>query len=1318
MATALPLEQLVSVNGLTNNKISDIHRGADGFMWFGTVAGLCRYDGYMHKLYYINETGVAPDGENDIDRITEDFKGNLWVSSHSSYYIYNPISDRIEHTADSVMRGYGIEGTPRVVRSDREKGMWVYTEEPEGIYHIERGRGKARRVKMPAGYDGAGGSVTDFADTPYGLAAVTKRGRILMINQSACQVIEAIDNISGQLPAKQDMVFSLTYDRDGLLWVYNTERLWVRDLRSGEWISDALPSGGRGMVVKVVAQDHLGRVWIGRDHHGLELVSKGPGRITFEEVLGSSDAPECSSVTAVCDDGGGTLWVGTYKRGVFYHNDAMRKFSLAKGYDVNCLAPRGDGKVWVGTDGQGVGVFDPISGATSYIPDPAEAEGPAAVTSLLETDDGTLYVGSFSRGLKRLRGGRYERVVTGSPLDSTYTWALAGGEGGDIWVATLESGLFRYSPSRGVVAEYSSSTAGLPSDCVQALAMGADGTLYIGTAYGVGVLKKGAGRVEMLAGVSPGTVHDLTVDSRGLLWVASPRGLKVCDLQRGRVRDVEFSQPRGASYVIGIQEDKGGAIWVAEGGMLISLQVRYDPSTGDLATESRSYDRRDGLQDSDFNQRSFALLPSGEMLVGGLYGINRFVPSKIRLNSVAPRVMFTSLRLEGGEVTPGEKVDGVVVIDGALNRVRKAELGPRVREFTVSFATDNYVLPDKTVYMYMLEGFNDKWMATEPGSNHVTYTNLSPGEYRLLVKAVNNDGFESDEAAVLGIIMDPPSYLSPWAKMAYVVMLLAGVYVIYLFVRRRERKRFNEKRRLDAVKKDEELNQMKFRFITNVSHDLRTPLTLIISPLDAMLKEGGDDKRMKRLSLMRRNAGQLLEMVNQLLDFRKSEVSGLTFKPSDGELVSFLENVCSSFGGFSSGRKIAFAFTPEVKRLYMRFDEDKMYKVMMNLVGNAYKFTPDDGSVSVGLRLRDENHVAISVADTGIGVSDDDKGRIFERFYQAHAADVPSATGYGIGLSLVNEYVTLHGGAVEVRDNAPRGTVFEVVIPIVPCNKRPAEAHADAALSDGQSAEAARAADGVAKPTALVVDDNADMLEFIKDGIGGDFHVVAVGGGEEALRLLASLKPSIVVTDLMMPGIDGAELCRRIKADKELESIPIVVLTAKGDDEAKVEMLTLGVDDYITKPFNVELLVLRMKRLVSLTSGGKRSRLINPEPESIPITPLDEKMVQKAIKYVVSNIKRPELSVEELSGHLGMSRVHLYKKLKGTTGKTPIEFIRLIRLKRAAQLLRESQLNVSEVAYQVGFNSPRNFSKYFKDEFGMLPSVYQETKERATIHPL
>lgn len=422
----------------------------------------------------------------------------------------------------------------------------------------------------------------------------------------------------------------------------------------------------------------------------------------------------------------------------------------------------------------------------------------------------------------------------------------------------------------------------------------------------------------------------------------------------------------------------------------------------------------------------------------------------------------------------------------------------------------------------------------------------------------------------------------------------------------------------------------------------------------------------------------------------------------------------------SEKKHVHLTFFSAVEWLNMSFDEDKVGKIVMNLLSNAFKFTPNGGRVDVSLEVLkgSPETLEIKVSDTGIGVKDEDKERIFERFYQAeHEGEDNHSTGSGIGLSLVRDFVTLHGGAVRVFDNVGSGSVFVVDIPIkhsvvnvaTPLSEEAAEEDAVALeVIGGTNREKEESAGEKKKPLVLIVDDNEDFVAFMKDSLSLYFSIQVAANGQEAWNVIPELKPDLIVSDLMMPVMDGNELCRRVKTDKHTENIPFVLLTAKQSVENKVEGLTIGADDYVTKPFNMEVLILRMRKLIDLSGKNRLRTKIDPEPSEIAITSLDEKLVENAIKYVEANIARSDLSVEELSHELGMSRVHLYKKLLQITGKTPIEFIRVIRLKRAAQMLRESQQNVSEIAYQLGFNNPKYFSKYFKDEFGVLPSVYQE----------
>lgn len=1324
-AEGLHLNHLNTINHLSNNKISSIFRDSDGFLWIGTSSGLYRYDGYTFKNYEPQSPEDKDCFDNSIEGIQEDAKGRLWIFSGSKYSVYDPSSDLLTTDIAEFLNPSGVNGTPSLLHIDSTKSMWLYIQ-GQGLYRISPDFANADVVNDDS-FKTA--QLTDIESTPDGIVTLDNNGVLKIIDPVELKVVRSDSFIANELGNENTYVFTFVYDRDRLGWIFCNEKLWLYDITNGKWLNDMLPPMDHRRFVKILEQDRAGHLWIGRDHQGLEQIIKTPDGIRFQKVTSEPSREDINTVTSIYEDNSGITWIGTYKKGLYYNHQSTRKFTLYPFNDVNCILPSTDSRhVWVGTDAGDLIRWNPATDQCTTIKVGNGQLQEAAVTSLLELPDGTLYIGSFNRGLKRYRNGKIETIATDSALDNSYCWALANGDGDKIIVGTLGSGVFVFDTSTLKATAYTTKNSGLCSDYVVSIEKDNKDTYYIGTSLGVTVFNTSTGKfasIEPLDGVN---ICDMTIDSRGLLWIATARGLKVYDPQRDKLVTLTLDRRNSNStLILGLHEDKNGNIWVAEGGNLINVSVKFDDKNGDFNYTSHRYDASDGLPESDFNQRSFAMLPSGEMLVGGLYGINSYFPDKIPHNRTLPNVMFSDIYAGTNEVNIGEKIKGHILLESSPNHGGRLELWPEHSSFTVYFATDSYVHPEKTTFYYMLEGLDKEWLATPPGSNHAGFTNLAPGNYRLLVKAVNSDGYESAKTAEMTIVVHPPFWLTGWAKAIYIVLGMLGIYLIYRVIRQRELRRFNEKRKQDALLKQEEINQLKFKFYTNVSHELRTPLTLIVSPLENMIKETTDETQRRRLNLMRNNAMRLLHLVNQLLDFRKNEVAGLTLHLSEGEMVGFVRNVCHAFAGMSERKNIRLKFNSDRQELNMMFDEDKLNKAIINLLANAFKFTPEGGTVTVSLTSK-SSALTISVADTGIGISDEDKGHIFERFFQADKAPADgSMTGNGIGLSMVSEYVKLHDGSISVSDNPGGGSIFTIELPILKpqttTKTTPAitetlsspdeisdiepideEAPAETQLPDTDNTE---------KPTVLIVDDSHDMIDFLRDSLSAEFHVITSNDGESALKLLSSIRPAIILTDLMMPGIDGIELCRRVKADPSLNSIPVIILTAKHDMDTKFEGLNIGADDYITKPFNIDLLLIKMKKLVDLTRKNGQS-LINPEPDTIKITPLDEKMVEKAIKYVVTNIKRPDLSVEELSAHLGMSRVHLYKKLKATTGKTPIEFIRLIRLKRGAQMLRESQLNVSEIAFQLGYNNPKYFSKYFKEEFGVLPSVYQNQESKAT----
>ena len=1311
-----------AIPGAYNHLMTALHRHSDGLIWIGTSTGLCRYDGYSIRPAYTIQADSATIIDEYILKITEDADGRLWLKTQSGYAVYDPASHRVWDDISAVTGTEGISGKVLEVADSPDGSLWIASD--NGLYNLPKAGGKARKAE---GYPTADINITSIVAKEGLAVCADESGTITVIDANSMKptLHTSAPGLSGP---RRD--YQLTVDSRNRYWLYCTFTVELYDADSKRWISQQIADRDCLGNIRMIYEDHDGSLWMARDHQGIARIQTDSDGIRIIQADIPGDITHRNTVTCFMEGPAGSRWLGTYKLGLLAHHDNVRKFGLETLPDVNCMLPTRDSRVWVGTDSEGLWVWNTDIGERKHIDDSTGSISPAAITSLAETRDGTLYIGAFADGLRRLKGGKIERLTTGTQLDRSFIWALTKDRNGKIWVSTLGAGVYLFDPDNESATSIGNADNGLQSQYVVTATASKDGRIYFGNSYGIAYYNPKDGLIHNLKDLDPNLDTDgwrltqLIEDSRGLLWAATSNGLMAIDREHARITKIRTGDNSFHNYVAGIIEDNGGSLWVTEGRELINLRVNYNEKTGDIDVSTRTYDTDDGLMDCDFNQRSLAKLADGEILIGGLYGVNRFLPNDISLNKTHPKVIFTDLYVDGRLQHPQAGVEGLPA-KGALTDGGLIELSPDTREFTIYFTTDNYALPEKTTYLYRLEGYSDEWRSIGPGQHSVTFSNLRPGKYRLMVKGINSDGYESDSPAQLNVRIKPPFWATGWAIAVYALLAALAIWGIVRLITKFERRRYERKIEEENRNKQEEINQLKFKFFTNVSHDLRTPLTLIVSPLEEMIKETSDPRQTQRLSLMKINATKLLTLVNQLLDFRKNEVAGLQLNASEGDAVAFSRNVCNSFSSLTERKNIALSFFSDHDSIHMLFDYDKLEKIFMNLLGNAVKFTPSGGRIDVSLeQVGSENPMLrIKVADTGIGIKDKDKEHIFERFYQVDDnGESHPHMGSGIGLSMVSEYVRLHDGSIRVTDNVDTGSVFIIDIPIrhgsqekagkeediIPASApRPEEARPRASSGDLPAAPQSR-------PLALVVDDNPDMTDMLRFELDNDFEVVTAADGNEALAIMEERLPDVILTDLMMPGMDGIELCRRLKSDKRTVAIPLIIITAKHDLGVKIEGLTLGADDYITKPFNLDVLRLRMKRLIELTAKGATRTLVEPEPEAIKITPLDEKFIEKAMKYVSDNLDSSQLSVEDLSDHLGMSRVRLYKKIKQITGKTPIEFIRIIRLKRAAQLLRESQLNVSEVAYQTGFNNPKVFSKYFKEEFGILPSLYQEKEGSET----
>ena len=1324
VAQSYQFKHLEVSDGLSNNSVNTICKDRDGFMWFGTTTGLNRYDGYTFKIYQHaeNDPGSLPD--NYITDIVEMPDGRFWVNTGRGYVLFDKEQDCFITDVTGFMKNLESGGVPEQVFVDRE-GNTCLSVAGEGCYRYKEGGKRLFFSYVEHSLPEHG--VTQIAECSDGLLLIYNTGLLVCLDRATLAIKWKSDEIKKYIPAGKTIEFSLFVDRDNCIWAYSLMGIWAYDCGTKSWRTDltAIWSSRPDVIIHAVAQDIEGRIWVGKDYDGIDVLEKETGKVT--SLVAHDDNGRSLPHNTIYDlyaDRDGVMWVGTYKKGVSYYSESIFKFNMYEWGDITCIEQADENRLWLGTNDHGILLWNRSTGKAEPFWRDAEGQLPNPVVSMLKSKDGKLWVGTFNGGLYCMDGSRvrsYKEGV-GNTLASNNVWALVEDDKGRIWIASLGGGLQCLEPVSGTFETYTSSNLALLENNVTSLCWVDNNTLFFGTAnQGVGMMDMRTREIKKIQGqsgnvkLSNDAVNHVYKDSRGLVWIATREGLNVYDTRRHMFLDLFPVAEAKGNFIAAITEDQERNMWVSTSRKVIRVTVASD-GKGSYLFDSRAYNSEDGLQNCDFNQRSIKTLHNGIIAIGGLYGVNVFAPDHIRYNKMLPNVMFTGLSLFDEAVKVGQSYGGRVLIKKELNDVENVEFDYKQNIFSVSFASDNYNLPEKTQYMYKLEGFNNDWLTLPVGVHNVTFTNLAPGKYVLRVKAINSDGYVGIKEATLGIVVNPPFWMSWWAYLLYAVGLVIVLFLARYRMLKREREKFHLQQIENEVAKNEEINNMKFRFFTNVSHELRTPLTLIISPLEGMLKETTDELQSTRLQLMYRNAQRLLHLVNQLLDFRKGEMSTHQLSLSEGDIISYVHSVCNSFLLMADKKHIQFSFFSGIDTFSMAFDADKVGKIVMNLLSNAFKFTPEGGRVTVMIE-----HVAgtpdileIKIADTGIGISDVDKEHIFERFYQAGHKGVEETTGNGIGLSLVRDFVTLHEGEVKVFDNIGMGSVFVIQFPVKHVETQvqlPEETGMPAGDEEDKEMkeEAREEMERKNFPLLLIVDDNEDFRIFMRYSLELQYRVKLAVNGKEAWEMMQEELPDLVISDVMMPQMDGNELCRLIKQDKRTAHIPVILLTARQNTEAKLEGLQTGADDYVTKPFNMTILVLRIRKLIELSRYHRVTQgMIDPAPSEIVITSLDEKLIEKAIKYVEDNMSRTELSVEELSRELGMSRVHLYKKLLQITGKTPIEFIRVIRLKRAAQLLRESQLHVSEVAFEVGFNNPKYFSRYFKDEFGVLPSVYQE----------
>lgn len=791
--------------------------------------------------------------------------------------------------------------------------------------------------------------------------------------------------------------------------------------------------------------------------------------------------------------------------------------------------------------------------------------------------------------------------------------------------------------------------------------------------------------------------------------MATPSGLSAYDPRNETCYAVPVEGLRQYINVEAIAEDHQGQIWITTGDGVKRIVVKRE--AGKLHFFVKAYGAYDGFRQRLFYKRAMLSLKDGRVLAGGIDGVNIITPSELPRMPYG-KVVFSDIMVNGRIVGANDSLNGRVLLSQDINACRSVVLRHDEGNLTILLASNLPAISHKPHFLYRLKGLNVQWALTLDDQCELKFNNLRPGHYTLEVRLTDDNGNPLPSVNQLYITVEPPFYLSIWAWIVY-LLLAAGImaYAItsYRIKQRRKLVRMEQRRQREMV-------EMKMVFLTNISHELRTPLSLIIAPLPELLRRERDSDIAGKLRLIQRNAHQMLRMVNEILDLRRLNKGKNKLCLQHADIVACVRGICKQFTGLTN-KDVTLTLLSEAETIFMDFDVDKVEKIATNLLSNAFKFVPDKHRrIDVSLSTQDDSLI-MRVSDNGPGVSDEDKQHLFERFYQGKHSQ---HGGTGIGLNIVAAYANMHNGKVSVMDNQLGGATFSVSLPL-----RHAEisgkAFAEAQTSDTELAvkpagdidvnetkNKHKTADNKQRYLILIVDDNPDFIRFLRGELQDDFRVMTAKDSKEALSVILSERPVLILTDVMMPVMDGNEFCRRVKGNAATADIPVIMLSARLPEENEVQGRDCGADDYIRKPFDLNQLRQRIAKL--LNQNAKHEGKITPRINVGPIVSVDEQFVAKATAYVESRLNDTTLSVESMSQALGMSRVNLYRKLVTLTGKTPSEFIRLVRLRYAEKLIMKSQLTVAEIAYRVGFASPRYFAKCYKELFGYLPSQYKQEK--------
>ncbi len=1304
--------------GLSQSTVYSISQDKTGFMWFATSDGLNRFDGYSFRIFRHQENDSTSIASNITRFIYRDKSQKLWIATEAGLSMYDEEKDRFENYYFAKKRGNSPVNT---IIDMGNHNLLVGTK--MGLRILDK---KNKKLTV----EGLTTAMRDieancmlkwddkiFIGTKQGLFVYHIQQRTF---EPYCQELQQV-KIQSILKQTNSRLWIGT-EGNGL-YLLNPRNMHLRNYRHEKTNEASISSD----FIRSLALDAQNRLWVGTFtelniyHESTDSFLKYNHNPLDEKSLSHN------SIRSIYQDYQGGMWLGTYYGGVNYYHPLRNNFQIIRRIPfanslsnniISCIKEDHEGYIWIGTNDGGLNKYNPKKQHFTHFTKTSEKQ------RLLSNDvkavhidkkNDQVFVGTHAGGITIInQKNNTARHLTAenSKLNDNNVYAFLPHNDNHLWVGTLD-GLQLFNIEKGTFEKISQPLA---HQVILFLHRDKKERIWVGTEKGIRLFEAIGNRLVKLntdwlqKEITESYINSIHESDNGTYWIATREGLY--GVHETKNKHYHYNTENGLpnNVIHAILEDNYGRLWISSNKGLSCINI---------STETiKNFSVIDRLQSNEFNNYASLKSKSGNMYFGGTKGITQFKPELLMDNPHMPAPIIKRIRLSNKRLMPDDKTG---ILSKAIHCTDSITLKANQSTFTLNYVVSNYISGQHNLFAYRLKGYEKDWYETEQGQ--VSYANLPHGHYVFQLKAANNDGRWNEYPTELHITILPVWYKTTWAIISFfLATVLLLVFVVRYFLIKKTMRQEIEMERVKQ-EKNEEISQMKMRFFINLSHELRTPLTLIMAPLQDVIQRTTDKWTRGQLEHAYRNSMRLLRIVNQLLDYRKAELGVFELKVAPTDLHQVVKNQFLSYEKLARKKQIHYTFSSEIEDKSYYTDENYIEIMVNNLISNAFKYTPEGQKIEVQLTA-DAEHIQISVSDSGIGIAKSQQDQIFERFYQVD--NEQAASGSGIGLSLVKRLVELHHAQIELISEEDKGSKFIITLPVddsVYSEKEKTQQAENTSgvmtttseidenflyLNDEALHTAQPAASNVKKGHVLVVEDNDEIRNYLKDGLAMHFDISVASHGEEALEIIKQEKIDLVLTDIMMPVMDGIKLSKAIKQNIRTCHIPVIALSAKSDIKDQLDALQVGVDDYIPKPFSLSVLNMKVQNLMRTRHRifEHYSKSLEIEPHKISFNAMDEELLNKAKKIVTKNIDNIEFSADDFAQEMGMSRSNLHLKLKAITGESTIEFIRKIRFKKACELLEDGRYSVAEVSTMVGFNTPSYFATSFKKYFGYLPTEY------------